>query len=141
MTPEEAVHLGAAMAERDQALRAEIATLKTEVEAWRSECDHLRDSRREAVLSGAAALDRADKAETERDAALWRLQQAKDAIARVRQVLAERRAEVAEDEAENGPSSWSDAAIVTCVRVEEALREPAESFGLPEPAQQGEEAP
>lgn len=46
---------------------------------------------------------------------------------RVRAVITERRTEVAEYEAENPPSAWSDAVTVTCDRVEDALREPAPS--------------
>lgn len=45
---------------------------------------------------------------------------------RVRAAIAERRTEIAEDEAERGPSPWSDAAAVTCYRIEEAMRTPAE---------------
>ncbi|MEU9865508.1 hypothetical protein AB0D99_32030 [Streptomyces sp. NPDC047971] len=43
------------------------------------------------------------------------------AIERVRKVLAERRAEIADYEAENEPAAWSDAAANTCSRIEDAL--------------------
>jgi hypothetical protein len=53
------------------------------------------------------------------------------AIARVRKVLAERRAEVAEREADGllpfgtPGASWCDAVTVTCARIDDALRQPA----------------
>lgn len=62
---------------------------------------------------------------------------AEQAIARVRDVIAERRTEVAERE-EGGilpfgtpGASWCDAVTVTCSRVEEALRAPVEHGGIP----------
>lgn len=64
-------------------------------------------------------------------------QQAEAAIDRVRAVLAERRTEVAEREADGmlpfgtPDASWCDAVTVTCARVEDALRTPAEPQGVP----------
>jgi hypothetical protein len=64
-------------------------------------------------------------------------QQAEAAIDRVRAVLAERRTEVAEREADGmlpfgtPGASWCDAVTVTCARVEDALRTPAEPQGVP----------
>ncbi|MFI5985088.1 hypothetical protein ACIBEA_30005 [Streptomyces sp. NPDC051555] len=43
-------------------------------------------------------------------------------IDRVRAAVAERRAEVADYEAENLPSAWSDAVTVTCDRIDYALQ-------------------
>ncbi|WP_431781740.1 hypothetical protein [Streptomyces chumphonensis] len=54
-----------------------------------------------------------------------RAEQAEAALARVRAVVTERRAEVAEYEAESPPSGWSDAVTVTCDRIDYALRAPA----------------
>lgn len=59
-----------------------------------------------------------------------RLDQAEAALGRVRKAVAERRTEVAEYEAENPPSAWSDAVTVTCARVEDALRPRPESQGI-----------
>ena len=53
------------------------------------------------------------------------------AIERVRKALAERRAEIADYEAENEPAPWSDAAANTCNRIEDALREFPEPQGIP----------
>lgn len=73
------------------------------------------------------------------------LTEAKEAIARVRAVLAERRTEVAEREADGmlpfgtPGASWCDAVTVTCARVEDALRVFPPSVAVPEPNAQ--EAP
>lgn len=71
---------------------------------------------------------------------------AEQAIARVRAVIAERRTEVAEREADGmlpfgTPSaSWCDAITVTCGRIEDALRTPAEPGFIPaNPDQQTKE--
>ena len=71
---------------------------------------------------------------------------AEQAIARVRAVIDERRTEVAERE-EGGilpfgtpGASWCDAITVTCARIEDALRTPAEHGGIPDkPDQQTKE--
>ncbi|MFJ6348627.1 hypothetical protein ACIQKB_04020 [Streptomyces sp. NPDC092046] len=80
---------------------------------------------------------RADQAES-RLAALKRAhvalatQAGKDqaAIERLRKALAERRAEIADYEAETEPAPWSDAAANTCSRIEDALREFPEPQGI-----------
>lgn len=72
--------------------------------------------------------------------------QAKAVVARVQAVLDERRTEVAEREADGmlpfgtPGASWCDAVTVTCSRIEEALRAPAEPGGIPaNPDQQSKE--
>ncbi|SOD80079.1 hypothetical protein SAMN06272781_6857 [Streptomyces sp. 1222.2] len=66
-----------------------------------------------------------------------RAERAEAALERVRKVLADRRTEVAEREADGmlpfgAPgASWCDAVTVTCARVEDALRTPAEPQGVP----------
>lgn len=74
------------------------------------------------------------KAERERD-------EARAALERVRKVVAERRAEVAEHEAENPPSAWSDAVTVTCDRIEDALRPKPEPQGIRAQDSAGEARP
>lgn len=59
-----------------------------------------------------------------------RADRAEAAIERVRETVVGRRTEVAEFEAENEPSAWSDAVTVTCSRIEDALRERPESQGV-----------
>ena len=59
-----------------------------------------------------------------------RAERAEAAIERVRKVLAERHAEIADYEAENKPAPWSDAAANTCSRIEDALREFPEPQGI-----------
>ncbi|MFI2349728.1 hypothetical protein ACH492_22275 [Streptomyces sp. NPDC019443] len=61
------------------------------------------------------------------------LAEARGQIERVRKVVAERRTELAEYEAEHEPSGWSDAVSVTCSRVEDALRIFPEPAGTPCP--------
>jgi hypothetical protein len=61
------------------------------------------------------------------------LAEARGQVERVRKAVAERRTEVAEYEAENEPSAWSDAVSVTCARIEDALRVFPESGGIPVP--------
>lgn len=74
-------------------------------------------------LSCARVLDSSIR-ETER------AEQAEAAIERVRQALAERRAEIADYETENEPAAWSDAAANTCSRIEDALRQFPEPQGI-----------
>lgn len=59
-----------------------------------------------------------------------RADEAEAALARVRAAVAERRTEVAEYEAEQPPSAWSDAVTVTCDRIDDALRPQAEPQGI-----------
>lgn len=85
-------------------------------QGWNAAMDHIL-----AALVGPAvpSTNRRDK-----DADL------RAALDRVRAAIAERRTEVAEYEAEQPPSSWSDAVTVTCDRIEDALRQPAPSPGV-----------
>ncbi|URN11327.1 hypothetical protein LUW77_03280 [Streptomyces radiopugnans] len=93
-------------------------------QGWNAAMDHIL-----AALVGPAepGTNRRDK-----DADL------RAALDRVRAAIAERRTEVAEYEAEQPPSAWSDAVTVTCDRIEDALRQPAPSPGvvLTDPQQQ-----
>jgi hypothetical protein len=50
------------------------------------------------------------------------LAESRGQVGRVRKALAERRAEVADYEAELPASAWSDAVTVTCNRIDDALR-------------------
>jgi hypothetical protein len=69
---------------------------------------------------------------------------AEQALARVRAVIAERRTEVAERETDGmlpfgtPGASWCDAITVTCARIEDALRTPAEPGFIHTNSAQGE---
>lgn len=77
-------------------------------------------------------IERAEQAEAERDRDRHRITVADAQISRVRAAITERRTEVAEFEAENKPSGWSDAVTVTCDRVRDALRIFPPSESVPE---------
>jgi hypothetical protein len=77
-------------------------------------------------------IERAEKAEAERDRDRHRITVADAQISRVRALITERRTEVAEFEAENKPSGWSDAVTVTCDKVSDALRIFPPSTPVPE---------
>jgi transposase-like protein len=62
------------------------------------------------------------------------LEQLREQVERVRKVVAERRTELAEYEAEHEPSAWSDAVSVTCSRIDDALRVFPEPDGIPDTA-------
>ncbi|WP_369167821.1 hypothetical protein AB5J49_08090 [Streptomyces sp. R28] len=63
-----------------------------------------------------------------------------EALDRIRQVIDERRTEVAEREADGmlpfgtPGASWCDAVTVTCNRIDDALKIPPEPVGIPCPA-------
>jgi hypothetical protein len=57
-------------------------------------------------------------------------------LSRVRKAIKERRTEVAEYEAENQPSPWSNAVTVTCDRIVDALLVPPPSVPVREPEPQ-----
>ncbi|MGW7053095.1 hypothetical protein [Streptomyces sp. NPDC054887] len=91
--------------------------------------DPLRERYAAAIVRGGGCIDLAaatDAVLAVRDRRIEELtaegERMRGQIARVRDALTERRTQVAEYEAENEPSSWSDAVTVTCARVEDALR-------------------
>jgi hypothetical protein len=90
----------------------------------------------EALHNACRQLEKSEAARRhlnrERDRDRHRIAVADGQISRVRALITERRTEVAEFEAENKPSGWSDAVTVTCDRVSDALRVFPPSAPVPE---------